>query len=97
MEFDVGMLPEPVLILLVGVEIVQDDVKLAARVGFDDAVHEVEKLDAAATLCVRRGDFSGGDFKRCKQCRCAMPLVIVAVTGEGTTTRSEERRVGKEC
>ncbi len=36
-EFDVGMLLEPVLILLMGVEIIQDDVKFAARVGFDDA------------------------------------------------------------
>jgi hypothetical protein len=30
----------------VGVEVVEDDVKLLARKGRDDTVHEVEKLDA---------------------------------------------------
>jgi hypothetical protein len=31
----------------VGVEIVENDVKLAARIGCGDAVHEIEKFDAA--------------------------------------------------
>jgi hypothetical protein len=34
-----------VLVLLMGVEIVEDDVKLAVRKSRGDAVHEVEKLD----------------------------------------------------
>lgn len=34
-------------VFLVGVEVVEDDVKLSARKVRGDAVHEVEKLDAA--------------------------------------------------
>src|SRR5246500_5679560 len=30
-----------------------------------------------------RDDLSGGDFERCKQCCGAMPLVIVALAGQG--------------
>ena len=50
MELHIGMGLEPVLILLVGVEVVEDDVKLSARKGRGDAVHEVEKLDAATSF-----------------------------------------------
>src|SRR6478736_7414665 len=32
---------------------------------------------------MRRDDLSGGDFERCKQCCGAMPLVIVALAGQG--------------
>jgi hypothetical protein len=35
------------LVLLVGVEVVEDDVKLLVRKRRGDAVHEIEKLDAA--------------------------------------------------
>src|SRR6201981_2057594 len=38
---------EPGLVLLVGVEVVEDDVKLSAWKGRGDAGHEVQKLDAA--------------------------------------------------
>ncbi len=31
-----------------------------------------------------RDDLSGGDFQRCKQRRRAMPLVVVALAGQGT-------------
>jgi hypothetical protein len=34
-----------VLVLLVGAEVVENDVKLAVRKSRGDAVHEVEKLD----------------------------------------------------
>ena len=74
MEFHVGVFPEPALIVLVGVEVIQDDVKFTARVGGNDAVHEAKELNAPAALCVRRSDFSRGDFKRRKQCRRAVPL-----------------------
>ena len=42
-----GVFLEPALVLLVGVEIVEDDVKLAIREGGDGAVHEAEELDTA--------------------------------------------------
>ena len=67
MEMDIGMFLEPALVLLVGVEIVEDDVKLAIREGGDDAVHEAEELDTAAALGMRRDDLAGGDFERCEQ------------------------------
>ena len=50
MKFHIRVGLEPVLVLLMGVEIVEDDVKLSARKGRGDAVHEVEKLDAAAAF-----------------------------------------------
>ena len=47
MKVHVGVGLEPMLVFPVGVEVVEDDVKLAARKSRGDAVHEVEKLDAA--------------------------------------------------
>ena len=73
---------EPVLVLLVSVEVVEDDVKLAVRKGRGDAVHKVEKLDPATAFRMRCDDLPGGDFERRKQ-RCrSMPLVIVALAGQ---------------
>jgi hypothetical protein len=54
----------------------------AVRVIGDEAVHEVEKLDAAATRVVRRPDLAGGDVERGKQRRGAMPPVFVALPGQ---------------
>ena len=73
---------EPMFIFLVGVE-VEDDVKLAVRKSCGDVVPEVEKFDAAAPFLMRRDDLSGGDFERRKQCCRAMPLVVVALAGQG--------------
>src|SRR5271156_92277 len=67
MKFHIGMGFEPILVLFVGVEVVEDDVKLAARKGRGDAVHEVEKLHTAAAFRMSRDDPSGGDFQRRKQ------------------------------
>ena len=75
MKFHIGMCLEPILVLLVGVEVVEDDVKLAVRKSRGDAVHKVEKLDAATAFGARRDDLSGGDFQRRKQRGRAVPLV----------------------
>ena len=40
------------LVLLVGVEVVEDDVEFLPRISGDNFVHEVEELDAAAALVV---------------------------------------------
>ena len=87
MEMDSGMFLEPALVLLVRVEIVEDDVKLATREGGDDAVHEAEELDTAAALGMRCDDPTGGDFERCEQGRGAVPLVVVALAGQGAPVR----------
>ena len=64
-----------------------NDVKLATPEGGNDAVHEAEELDTAAPLCMRRDDPSGGDFERGKQGRGAVPLVVVALAGQGASIR----------
>src|SRR5437764_1676264 len=46
-EADVGVFLEPALVLLMGIEIVEDNVKFAVRKGCNDAVHEAEELDTA--------------------------------------------------
>src|SRR5216683_249751 len=50
MKLHIGMGLEPMLVLLVGVKIVEDDMKLAVRKSRGDAVHKVEKLDAATAF-----------------------------------------------
>ena len=47
MKLHIGVGLEPMFVFLVGVEVVEDDVKLAVRKSRGDAAHEVEKLDAA--------------------------------------------------
>ena len=53
MRFHSGMGLEPMLVLLVRVKNVEDDVKLVVRKSRGDAVHEVEKLDAATAVGIR--------------------------------------------
>src|SRR4029453_7820996 len=79
--------PEPALVLLMRVEIVEDDVELAIREGGDEAVHEPEEFDAAAPLGMRRDDPSGGDFERCEQGRGAVTLVVMALARQGASVR----------
>src|SRR5579862_3075069 len=82
MEMHVGVFFEPALVLFVGIEVVQDDVKLAARKGRNDAVHEAEKFDATPAPGMRGKDLSGGNLECGKQRRRAVALVIVALAGE---------------
>ncbi len=48
MKSHIGVGLEPMFVFLVSVEVVEDDVKLAIWKSGGDAVHEIEKLDAAA-------------------------------------------------
>jgi len=48
---------------------------------------EAEELDTAAPLGMRRDDPSGGHFERCEQGRGAVPLVVVALAGQGAAVR----------
>ena len=79
METDGGVFLEPALVLLMGVEVVEDDVEVAIREGGNDAVHEAEELDTAAPLGMRGNDRSGGDFERCEQGPGPVPPVVVAL------------------
>jgi hypothetical protein len=50
MEVHFGRLLESTLVLLVGIEIIQHDVKLAVRKGCNDLAHEAKEFDAPAAL-----------------------------------------------
>ena len=50
MEVDVWMFLERAIALLMGVEIIEDEVQLAIREGGNHAVHEAEELDTARRL-----------------------------------------------
>ena len=69
--------------LLMGAEVVENDVKLAVRRCCGEAIHEVEKLNPATSFRMRRKDLPGGDFQRGKQRGRAVPLVVVALPGQG--------------
>src|SRR6516164_9026828 len=87
MEVDVWMFLEPAIALLMGVEIIEHDMQLAIREGGNHAVHEAEELDTAPPLGMLGNNPAAGDFERCKQGRGAVPLVIVALAGQGASVR----------
>src|SRR5690242_9775969 len=84
---DEGMFLEPALVLLVRVEVVEDNVKLAIGKGGNDAVHEAEELDAAAALGMRRDHLAGGNLESGEQGCRAVALVVVALAGQGPSVR----------
>ena len=53
------MLLQPTLVLLVGIEIIQHDVKLAVGKGCNDLVHEAKEFDAPAPLFVLAQNLAG--------------------------------------
>src|SRR5215475_11919823 len=87
MEVDLWVLLQPTVALLMGVEIIEDGVQLAIWEGGNHAVHEAEELDTPPALGMLGNDLSGGDVERGKQRRGAVPLVIMALTGQGAPVR----------
>ena len=79
MKFHIGMCLEPFLVPLMGAEVVENDVKLSVRKCCGHAIHEVEKLDPATSLRMRRKDLPGSDFQRCKQRGRAMLRIPIDV------------------
>src|SRR5215475_8653484 len=72
----VGISLEPAVVLgLMGIEVVENDMEGGITIDSDDVVHEVEKLNAAATLFVSDSDLSGGNLEGSKQGRSAVTLV----------------------
>src|ERR671938_815584 len=90
MEADLRMLLEPAIALLVGVEIVEDDVQLAVREGGNQAVHEAEEFDAAAALGMLGNNLACGNLERGEQGRGAVPSVIMALAGQSTSVRQPQ-------
>ena len=81
-EVDIGMRCQPCLIPLVGIEVVKDGMDLLVRIEGHDVVHEGKELDAPAALLVGGGHLARGQIERGKQCRGAVPLVVVTVAAE---------------
>jgi len=78
MERDTRMALQPIFILLVRVQIVEDDFKLAVGIGGNDLIHEVEEPLAAAAFLGRSLDLASGHLKSREQClwqRRRLPLV----------------------
>ena len=85
MEVDVWMFLEPAIALLMGVEIIEDDVQLAIREGGNHAVHEADELDTAPPLGMLGNNLPAGDLERGKQGRGAVPPVIMALARQGAS------------
>ncbi len=83
-EVNVRMAFKPAVFLgLVGVEVVEDDMDVAARMRGGDPVHKVQKFDPAAPFVLPSRHLAGGDIERCKQSCGSVPLVIVALPRQG--------------
>src|SRR5712671_2278902 len=75
---DVLVARQPAIVFgLMGVQVVQDDVHLPARVFGDDAVHEVQELEAPAAPVMAGFDQAGGHLQSGEQGRRAMTFVLV--------------------
>jgi hypothetical protein len=82
-ESHIGVLGEPAFVLLVGVEVIEDDVKPAVGIGGNHTIYEIQKLGTATALRMACHDLPGGHLARSKQRRRAMPSVVVALAGQG--------------
>ena len=84
MKMDVRMTLQPAVIFgLVSVQVIQDDVDLAAFVDGRDVVHEVEKLATPSAPIVSGDDESGSHFQRGEKRRRAVPPVAVREARQG--------------
>ena len=88
MEMPVRMTFQPAIaVRLVSIQIVEDDMNLAALMLGDDTVHEVEKLDAPAPLALAARDLASGDVESGKKRRHAVPDVIVRLARQRPAVR----------
>ena len=79
MEMDVLVPSQPAVVFgLVGIEIVQNHMDLAAGMFGNQAVHEIQELDAPAALIMAGLDQASGDIERGEQGRGPVPFVRVA-------------------
>jgi 4-hydroxy-3-methylbut-2-enyl diphosphate reductase IspH len=62
----------------VGIQIVEDDMNLAALMLGDNTVHEIEKLEAPAPFVLAAHHLASGNVKSGRKRRHAMPDVIDA-------------------
>src|SRR5271157_483194 len=94
-KMDQGMLGQPPVMLgLVGTEIIEDDVKLLFRVLCHDLIHEVQKLPAPAARIVSHFYHASSHFKSSEQCGSAMAFVFVIEPPECLPVRKTKPSLG---
>lgn len=82
-EVDVGMAGEPAVVRrLVGVEITEDHMQLAAGIHGHDSVHDGQELAPPSAMVVPGYDPAGGAFEGGEEARGAMSGVGVAVADQ---------------
>lgn len=75
-------------------EVVEDDAERAIGIRRNDAVHEVEELDAPPSLVMLADHLAGGNVQRGEQRRGAMPLVVVRLPGYRPAIRQLQVALG---
>src|SRR4030067_664460 len=91
MEMDKGMLYQPPVVLwLVGLQVVHDNVKFLLRVLGDYLVHEIQKLPAAAAQIMADMYHAGSYLQSSKQGSSTMPLILMAKPAQGLPIRQAE-------
>ena len=82
-KMDVLVTPQPTIVFgLMGVQVVQDDVNLPAWMIDDDAVHEMQELDAPAAPVMAGFDEAGDHIQSREQGCGAMTFVLVVEARE---------------
>jgi len=86
--------PPAIVFGLMGVQVVQDDVNPPAGMAGENAVHEVQELEAPAAPIMAGFDQTGGHLQSCEQCRRAMAFVLVVEAGERLAIRHPQPSLG---
>src|SRR6516165_3982128 len=91
MEVYVGMACQPPILLgLVSVEVVQNDVDVAAAVLGDDIVHEIEELSSASSRIMPYPNLASCDLQGGEQSAGSMTLVAVTESVQGLAVRQPQ-------
>ena len=81
------MAREPLFVLLVRIQIIEDDLEPGLGIGRNNLVHEGQELLAAPALLVRARDLARRHLERGEQGRGAVPLIVVAVSRQRASVR----------
>src|SRR6476469_3895263 len=81
------MAREPLFVLLVRIQIIEDDLEPGFGIGRNNLVHEGQELLAAPALLVRARDLARRHLERGEQGRGAVPLIVVAVSRQRASVR----------
>ena len=80
------MAREPLYVLLVRIQIIEDDLEPGLGIG-RNPVHEGQELLAAPALLARARDLARRHLERGEQGRGAVPLIVAAVSRQRASVR----------